>query len=173
MTLRSPETDFDLLMLVREVSLRDFGRPFRHNCRFNSRLRTSGGRYLLSSHDLEFNPAISRTYGMDELLGVIRHELCHYHLHLMGRGYRHGDREFQELLANVGGSRYARAVQAPRRQARRHMYVCRGCGHVYQRARPIDTARYVCGVCRGRLERKADQGTEHAAQRRALFSRWE
>jgi SprT-like protein len=156
MTLRSPETDSDLLALVREVSLRDFGRPFRHKCRFNSRLRTSGGRYLLASHDLEFNPSIARVYGFEELLGVIRHELCHYHLHLMGQGYRHGDREFQELLAKVGGARYARAVQPPRLHARRHVYVCRGCGHIYRRARPVDTVRFVCGACRGRLERTAE-----------------
>ncbi len=43
----------------------------------------------------------------DYLVGIIKHELTHYHLHLLGLGYRHRDRNFKILLKKVGGSRYA------------------------------------------------------------------
>lgn len=34
---------------------------------------------------------------------IIKHELCHYHLHLRGMGYKHRDADFKTLLAQVGG----------------------------------------------------------------------
>ena len=41
---------------------------------------------------------------MEELIGIIKHELCHYHLHLEGKGYQHRDKDFKELLKKVGGT---------------------------------------------------------------------
>ena len=38
---------------------------------------------------------------MEELIGIIKHELCHYHLHLEGKGYQHRDR----ILSNCYKSR--------------------------------------------------------------------
>ena len=146
-----PSNDDELLALVKAVSLRDFGLPFAHGCRFNPRLRTSGGRYLLVSHDVEFNPRHASEYGLEELVGTIRHELCHYHLHLARRGYRHRDREFRELLAKVGGARFARPLAPPKRRSPRYEYACGGCGRVFLRIRRVDTVRYVCGACEGRL----------------------
>ncbi len=43
----------------------------------------------------------------DYLIGIIKHELCHYHLHRLGLGYQHKDRDFKTLLQKVGGSCYA------------------------------------------------------------------
>ena len=36
----------EIQRLVEEVSLQCFGMPFLHKAMFNSRLRTTGGRYL-------------------------------------------------------------------------------------------------------------------------------
>ncbi|MGM0212963.1 SprT-like protein [Enterococcus sp. AZ109] len=124
-----------------------FQQPFVHQASFNRRLKSTGGRYHLTNHNLDFNPLIYERYGMDELVKVIKHELCHYHLHLAGRGYQHKDREFKELLQQTGGSRYS----PPLANATIHHYCCRNCGKKIQRRRKIDTERYVCGGCHGQL----------------------
>lgn len=154
--LSIPENDHDLMQLVCEISERYFFAPFCHMCRYNNRLRTSGGRYLLKSHDLEFNLRYAKAYGMPELVATIKHELCHYHLHLSGRGYRHGDRDFMQLLQKVGGARYARPIQLRSRQTPRYEYVCTDCLQTYMRQRRIDTSQYVCGKCHGKLLLKKD-----------------
>ena len=76
-------TNQELQALVEKISHDSFRQPFRHNARFNRRLKTTGGRYHLKSHDLDFNPILFEKYGEVELIKVIKHELCHYHLHLI------------------------------------------------------------------------------------------
>lgn len=134
-----------LQQLVQRVSQTVFGQPFLHEARFNTRLRTTGGRYLLRTHDLEFNPvfvADERTF-----LGIIKHELVHYHLHLQGKGYQHRDADFKQLLAQVDGLRFA-----PKIATRKHywLYACTN-GHEIARQRRIKTQRYVCAQCQGRI----------------------
>ena len=83
-------------------------KPFQHEAYFNGRLKTTGGRYHLSDHHLDFNPHLLAEFGVDTFIQIIKHEFCHYHLHLAGKGYRHRDPEFQKLfLAATGGLRYA------------------------------------------------------------------
>lgn len=145
--------DEGLQKLVEEISLKFFGRKFRHQAFFNSRLRTTGGRYNLETHNIDINPKMLTEHGMDTLTGVIKHELCHYHLHLEGRGHGHRDPEFRALLEKTGGSRYA---PVPKKKSARpqniYIYRCSGCGALYQRRRRINTARFVCSGCHGRIE---------------------
>ncbi|QOS98837.1 SprT family protein [Brevibacterium sp. JNUCC-42] len=144
--------DKELQKLVEEISVRDFAKPFRHNAHFNSRLRTTGGRYLLRTHDLEFNPLHHLEHGQDELIGIIKHELCHYHLHLEGKGYRHRDQDFIQLLQRVGGSRYCSRVSKQKIVLPyRYQLICMDCEFSYKRKKNINPARYVCGRCRGKL----------------------
>lgn len=82
-------TDHDLQVLVEQLSQRYFLKPFNHQAVFNKRLRTTGGRYILQNHDIEINPKMMTEHDQETLEGVIKHELCHYHLHLAGAGYRH------------------------------------------------------------------------------------
>lgn len=148
----NPLTDDALQQRVESLSLRDFGKPFRHRASFNPRLRTTGGRYCLSDHRIEINPRY--WLQMPEVVdGIIRHECCHYHLHLEGKGHRHRDRDFQELLAQVKGLRHA--PELPGQRARlRWLLVCQGCGHKYLRQRRMNPARYRCGKCQGTLDLK-------------------
>ena len=37
---------------------RIFQKPFLHQATFNRRLKTTGGRYHLASHHLDFNPTV-------------------------------------------------------------------------------------------------------------------
>ncbi|TYO58415.1 SprT family protein, partial [Enterococcus faecium] len=48
-------TQEELQQLVEEISLKSFQLPFKHQAMFNPRLRTTGGRYHLNDHHLDFN----------------------------------------------------------------------------------------------------------------------
>lgn len=100
----------EIQRLVEEVSLQYFEMPFLHKAVFNNRLRTTGGRYLLKSHNIELNYRYYEVYGEEELVGIIKHELCHYHLHIAGRGYKHRDRDFRELLKKVEAPRFCKQM---------------------------------------------------------------
>lgn len=142
--------DEELQLLVENISLVFFKKKFIHRAYFNSRLRTTGGRYHLTSHDIDFNPRVMERYGLEELIKVIKHELCHYHLHLAGRGYQHKDQDFKNLLNKTGGSRYVRPLIDEKKQLY-HQYQCVKCQTVILRKRRINTERYVCGNCQGKL----------------------
>lgn len=146
--------DDELQSWVESVSLKWFALPFEHQARFNNRLRTTGGRYLLRSHNLEFNPKQLAYFGSEEFVKIIKHELCHYHLHLKGRGYQHRDWEFKEWLSKVGGSRYCGLIPGTRNQQRTiYQYQCLKCGHIFKRKRKVNVRRYVCGKCKGSLRK--------------------
>ncbi|WP_318767132.1 SprT family protein [Lactiplantibacillus carotarum] len=145
-------TDEALQALVSAISERDFHQPFRHRAYFNRRLRSTGGRYQLESHNIDINPKMLSDFGEATLIGVIKHELCHYHLHLAHRGYQHRDADFKQLLAAVGGSRYAPAPKHKVTQTYRYTYQCQRCGQMYRRKRRMDTQRYRCGRCQGPIK---------------------
>ncbi|MBW7651936.1 SprT family protein [Anoxybacillus sp. ST4] len=142
----------ELQALVERVSLQVFHKPFRHRAIFNDRLKTTGGRYLLSTHNIELNRKYYEQYGEEELIQVIKHELCHYHLHLEGKGYRHRDRDFRELLQKVRAPRFCKPVVLAKTGKKRY-YECTSCHYVYVRKKAMDTNRYVCGRCRGKLKK--------------------
>ncbi|PTQ85182.1 SprT-like protein [Trichococcus patagoniensis] len=148
----------ELQQLVEHISITIFRKPFRHRASFNRRLRTTGGRYHLNSHNLDFNPLVLEVHGLEELEKVVKHELCHYHLHLEGRGYRHRDADFRNLLKASGGSRFVKDLRpAPAEEiaaAPKWLYSCSACGQNYPRKRRIDVKKYVCGKCKGKLQMK-------------------
>ncbi|WP_373762724.1 SprT family protein, partial [Jeotgalibaca porci] len=117
----------ELQKLVEEISLTNFSKPFLHKATFNARLKTTGGRYLLKTHDLDFNERVLEMYGIDDFVKVIIHELCHYHLHLEGRGYRHRDADSNSLLGATGGSRYVKDLRTPEERQSLHQYRCVKC----------------------------------------------
>ncbi|WP_042454579.1 SprT family protein [Neobacillus dielmonensis] len=146
--------NLELQQLVETISIDLFGKPFKHKAFFNPRLKSTGGRYLLGTHNIEINKKYLEQLGKNELIGIIKHELCHYHLHLEGRGYQHRDADFKSLLKMVGAPRYCNQlpeVKQKRRPSKILLYRCTSCNLVYQRKRKIDTSRYVCGKCRGKL----------------------
>ncbi|WP_421382875.1 SprT family protein [Bacillus salacetis] len=143
----------ELQLLVEDISSKSFGKPFRHKAFFNKRLRTTGGRYMLRSHNIEINLKYLEEHGMDELIGIIKHELCHYHLHIEGKGYKHRDKDFRDLMKQVDAPRHCSPLQSQaKKRSKIHLYICTGCNLVYKRRRRINTERYVCGKCRGRLQ---------------------
>ncbi|HDX9578629.1 TPA: SprT family protein [Bacillus pseudomycoides] len=139
--------------LVEEVSIKYFVRPFLHKAMFNKRLRTTGGRYILNTHNIELNYHYYVAYGEKELIEVIKHELCHYHLHIMGKGYRHRDQDFRELLKQVNAPRFCKRMTGRQVEIKQYVYECITCHFQYVRKRKVNTIRYVCGKCKGELKR--------------------
>ncbi|MBA4544144.1 MULTISPECIES: SprT family protein [Thermoactinomyces] len=145
-------TDQELQKRVETLSLQHFGLPFRHLARFNPRLRTTGGRYCLGSHAIEMNPRYLEEHGEEIFQKMILHELCHYHLHLQGKGYQHRDADFRYWLQRVGGLRHAPALQSLQSRKPKYVLICVECRQVYYRQRRVDLRKYRCGVCRGPLK---------------------
>lgn len=145
-------TDYELQQWVERISLQYFNRPFLHKATFNRRLSAAGGRYFTSTHHIDISWKHYITHGKEEIEKIIKHELCHYHLHLQNRGYRHRDRDFKQLLKQVGGSRYCKPLPG-RRKPRPYRYClkCQSCRSEFYRKRRMDPSRYVCGKCRGKL----------------------
>ncbi|MBF8808124.1 MAG: SprT family protein [Enterococcus lacertideformus] len=143
-------TQEELQRLVEKVSLESFSLPFKHQAIFNTRLRSTGGRYHLNDHHLDFNLKMFHEVDDETKKAIIKHELCHYHLHLANRGYRHQDADFKALLKKTGGLRYAPTLssQSPRKI---EWYQCQSWSSNIYRKRKVDTKRYVCGKCRGKL----------------------
>jgi SprT-like protein len=141
-----------------------------HRATFNRRLTRTGGRYHLRTHHIDFNPAQLTVHGLEEFEKIIKHELCHYHLHLQGHGYRHRDREFKQLLAQVGGTRFCKTLAGAdgaegadgvfvRRRAQfRYVLKCRSCAAEYPRRIRCNPSRYACSRCHGRLDLHAFSG---------------
>lgn len=142
----------ELQSLVCYISQKFFNDSFNHKAVFNQRLRTTAGRYLLKSHYIEINPQYYQLYGMDELINVVKHELCHYHLHIHGKGYMHKDKDFKQLLKRVNGTRFSKQIKERRELPLRYEFVCKKCGQIYFRKRKIDYKKYRCGKCKGKLK---------------------
>lgn len=146
-------TNEQLQLWVEEISLRFFGKPFLHQATFNHRLRSTGGRYFTQSHNIEISRLQLDVNGKDEVEKIIKHELCHYHLHIENKGYRHRDQDFKQLLEKVGGTRYCQATSTKSMvNTYKYKLVCLECGTSYLRKRRMDVRKYVCGKCRGRLQ---------------------
>jgi SprT-like protein len=145
--------DRQLQQWVERISLDFFHRPFVHRATFNRRLTSTGGRYFTKTHNIDISWRQFEAFGPEEVEKIIKHELCHYHLHLQRKGFRHRDADFQNLLKQVGGTRYCKSL-APAKQRKPYRYklVCGDCGTSYLRRRRMDPSRYACGKCRGRLK---------------------
>jgi len=80
---------------VKTVSIEDFGKSFKHKAQWNTRLRSTGGRFFPKDGHLDFNPKVYQELGLEVFRKIVRHELCHYHLYFEGKGYQHKDLAFK------------------------------------------------------------------------------
>ncbi len=141
--------NFELQKVVEEISSHYFQKPFEHRVKFNPRLQTTGGRYLLRTHNIEINPKYYQKHGFKEIEGIIKHELCHYHLHIAGKGYQHRDEDFKRLSKQTGAPRHCTSLGEKKY---RYLYQCTSCEQNYYRVRQMNPTRYLCGKCRGKLK---------------------
>lgn len=146
--------ELELTNLTKEISEKYFKRPFVHQVKINHRMKTTGGRYHLDDHHIEINAHFLESKYRQELIGIIKHELCHYHLHQLGLGYRHRDYDFKRLMKQVGASRYAPDIGLRQKRKINYLYYCPHCGQEYPRVRRLNLRKYGCGRCRHRLKLK-------------------
>ncbi|QKY71221.1 SprT family protein [Lentibacillus sp. CBA3610] len=140
----------DLYKLVEQLSRQYFHKPFVDVVEFNNRLRTTGGRYLPAKRTIELNPKYVLECDEEEVIGILKHELCHYHLHIEGKGYKHGDRDFKNLLKETGSPRHCSPLPSALKRFK-YIYQCRKCNHIYKRVRRVDVKKFRCGKCKGEL----------------------
>lgn len=140
-----------LQQLTEKISRQAFGWEFKHKAYFNNRLRTTGGRYLLQSHNIEINPKQYEQFGEAAIIDIIKHELCHYHLHLQKRGYQHKDKDFKQLSQSVGAPRFCNAIKSYEERAN-YVYQCQSCKKTFLRIKKVNTRKMVCGHCHGKLK---------------------
>ena len=140
----------NLTSYVKQVSLEDFGKPFKHQAQWNTRLRSTGGRFFPKDGHLDFNPKVYQELGLEVFRKIVRHELCHYHLYYEGKGYKHKDLAFKNLLKEVNGLRFVPPLSNTS-QKTILTYNCQDCKQLFLRKRKINTDRYRCGLCRGKL----------------------
>lgn len=140
----------ELEILTKQISWNVFKKPFVDSVYFNRRLRTTGGRYLPRERVIELNPKYLNELGYDEFVGIIKHELCHYHLHIEGKGFQHRDSDFKQLLKETNSPRFCNPLPSTQ-SALKYYYQCKNCSQVYGRKRKMDVKRYRCGKCKGKL----------------------
>ncbi|MCL3859196.1 SprT family protein [Pediococcus pentosaceus] len=145
-------TDLELQQLTQRIAQESFGKSFPYKVVFNRRLKTTGGRYHLNDHHIDINPLMLEEFDEATLIGVIKHELVHYFVHMLNEKPDHRNPHFQQLLRAVGGLRYAPTTSKRRRTPPKLLYQCQGCGLQYPRQRRINTRKYVCSKCHGRLK---------------------
>lgn len=145
-------TDSELYHLVNSLSLNYFDKPFIHKVVFNPRLRTTGGRYLPAKKLIELNPKYYFEMDENEFHGIIKHELCHYHLHIEGKGYKHGDAAFKALLKETGSPRHCNPLPSQKKYYN-YLYICKQCNFHYKRVRRVNVSKFRCGKCRGEIIR--------------------
>ncbi len=141
----------ELQKLTEDISETYFKKPFRHQALFNDRLKTTGGRYLLTSHNIELNRKYLIEHGREELIGIIKHELCHYHLHLEEKGTSTETEIFECCCGRSTRQGSVHPLRKNRKQ-KTYMYICTACGQQYIKKRAMNPDRYRCGKCRGKIK---------------------
>ena len=145
-----PINENTLYKLVNQLSLDFFGKPFMHVVKFNHRLRSTGGRYLPLQKVIELNPKYVVEMDEREFIGIIKHELCHYHLHIEGKPFGHGDQTFKKLLKETDSPRHCQPLPSTMKKYK-YKYRCRDCNITYKRMRKVNLEKYRCGRCRGKI----------------------
>lgn len=142
--------EHELHQVVHDISMAFFKKPYNDKVKYNYRLRSTGGRYIPSKRLIEINPKYAAEMGEEEVKGIIKHELCHYHLHVEGKGFKHGDQDFKSLLNKTSSPRHCKPLPSTIMREK-HIYTCKNCSHVYKRKRRVDVKKYRCGKCNGKL----------------------
>lgn len=129
----------DLHLIFEEWSRSHFGGNLPAPIlRWNSRLRSSAGRFIPGRRSWTGQQRQSvieiATYLREEVNSIhhirdtMGHEMIHYYLFLEGLPYGHGP-EFRVMMQRLGVSRYNKT---PRRQPEKYLYFCWNCGEEFR-----------------------------------------
>ena len=127
---------------MKTVSLEDFDKPLR--CDWNTRRAQLVDVFPAGSHldliKLYENIGEDVRKSFDISFAII--------IFILKVGYKHSDVDFKELLRKVDGLRYAPSLA---KKEQFYRYRCQKCGQEYHRKRRVNTKKYVCGRCHGKL----------------------
>ncbi len=147
----STSADEILFQLFEELNLKHFdGFLEMPKMRFNSRLRSSAGRFIPGSRKyfLQYPAMIEvASYLLQApdpvkiIADVVGHEMIHYWLWVRRKPFGHNP-EFWAKMRQMGVSRYN---PAPRRRPYRYVYRCQGCGKEFYARRKLNAL--ACAKC--------------------------
>lgn len=118
--------------------------------RWNKRMRSTAGTAHYAKMLVTLNPALA-AFGDGEIDRTLRHELAHlvaYHRAGKRKISPHGP-EWRRACADLGLPNESRCHELPlprRSQARKYTYLCKTCGAVVRRVRPL-RPRSACSKC--------------------------
>jgi predicted SprT family Zn-dependent metalloprotease len=121
--------------------------PVEYGITFNPLLRRLTGRITYGQRLIEISTFHFRTYGYEDAVQTLEHEMLHLYLHTLRKPSGH-NALFKET-ARALGIRVFHANDYPRNRAPRHRYVyeCPSCRRMVFRKRPQDRHGIACGVC--------------------------
>ncbi len=135
----------DLVRVFSEWNLKSFnGELPVPELRWNSRLRTSAGRFYPSRDRsiIEIASYLLEEENAEQLIkDTMGHEMIHYWLWVKRRPYGHTP-EFHEKMNQIGVSRYN---TVPRQRPFKHCYSCKACGQKIFVRKRLKTA--ACAKC--------------------------
>lgn len=69
---------------------------------FYSSMVYKNGKRVRQPLKIAISKSLLEYYSLENIEGVIKHELCHYHLYKKGGNYCDGDKEFEDELKRIG-----------------------------------------------------------------------
>lgn len=118
----------DLYQLANSLSLQFWQKPLTIKVVWNTRLRSSAGRYIYSKagpQRIEVSYQEYIDYGLAEVVNILKHELCHFHLHQQNKAFQDGSVVFKQECQRVGAQ-----LTAKPRAVKYVQIFCSSCGQL-------------------------------------------
>lgn len=125
--------------------------------KINGRLIKTMGRFVYFVHSkkpsvIELSKILIENNEMDVILNILKHELVHYALFVLGKPSDDGEEYFENELKRLGIVSQS-TIKDITINVPRHVYVCNNCNHHYKVKRRLKYDGYFhrCNHCKGRL----------------------
>lgn len=121
--------------------------PDDYRIEWNHNLRRLTGRITYGQRLIEISTYHYRTYGFDDAVATLEHEMLHLYLHRKRLPSGHNQHFKREAVARgirVFHSNEYKRNQPPRD---RYLYLCTACGRMVFRQRRQDGNLLACGIC--------------------------
>lgn len=121
--------------------------PSNYRIEWNQNLRRLTGRITYSQSLIEIATFHYRSYGYQDAVATLEHEMLHLYLHRRGLPSGHNGRFKREAAQR--GIRVFHSNAYPRNQSPRdrYLYLCPSCGRMVFRQRRQAEAMLACGIC--------------------------
>lgn len=87
-----------------EFTVKEWNKMLDIPININNRLRSKNGyfRFYPNGRPIEIGLNVKGCKSIEELIGVLKHELCHWHCFTEGLQYDDGTKDFESMLLSVG-----------------------------------------------------------------------